>query len=74
MFLKSNIGQVLLKKLVSGTSMPQISTDDIKKLKIPLLSEIEQKKVIKSFSDEERISTEILKLKEKIEEIHKNSF
>jgi restriction endonuclease S subunit len=44
MFFKSNIGQAMLSQLVAGVAMPQISTAEIKQLKIPVLSENEKNK------------------------------
>jgi len=73
MFLKSKIGQSMIKELVSGTAMPQVSTENIKKLKIPILTEEEQDKIIKNFTKEIKVTEKIEKLKKEIEEIH-NSY
>ena len=72
MFLKSSIGQNMLKELVSGTAMPQISTDDMKKLKIPILSEKEKIKIHKNFIKEIKTMEKIDKLKMEIVEIHRS--
>jgi len=72
MFLKSNIGQIMLKELVSGTAMPQISTDDMKKLKIPILTEKEKEQIHKSFIKEIKTVEKIDKLKLEIADIHKS--
>jgi len=72
MFLKSQIGQNMLKELVSGTAMPQISTDDMKKLKIPTLTKSEKEKVYKNFIKEIKTIEKIDKLKIEIETIHKS--
>jgi len=70
MFLKSNIGQNILKELVSGTVMPQISTDDVKKMKIPIIYEEEKEKISKNFYKEIKIFEKINKLQLEIENIH----
>jgi len=72
MFLKSNLGQALLKQLTVGSSMPQISTNDIKKMPIPQLSQDEQKKVLLNFKSEIKLYNEIKKLQETIKQIHSN--
>lgn len=72
MFLKSNIGQNLLKKLSTGTTMPQITTKEIKALKVPIATMAEQKKIIKKFEEEVLLYKEIERLKEKVNKINNN--
>jgi len=72
MFLKSNIGQALLKQLTVGSSMPQISTNDIKEMLIPQLSPDEQKKVLLNFKNEIKLYNEINKIQNQIESIHQD--
>jgi len=72
MFFKSNIGQIMLKELVSGTAMPQISTDDMKKLKIPILTDKEKTQIHKNFIKEIKTMEKIDKLKLEIADIHRN--
>ena len=70
MFLKSDIGQAMLGQLVAGAAMPQISTNEIKKLQIPLLSENEKKQVLLNFNDEIKMYNEIDKINTNIAQIH----
>ncbi|PPK62820.1 type I restriction enzyme M protein [Malaciobacter marinus] len=72
MFLKSDLGQTILASLVAGTAMPQISTAEIKKLSIPLLSKEQEKRLISSFKDESKMYNEIEKINENIRSIHSN--
>jgi len=72
MFLKSDLGQTILASLVAGTAMPQISTAEIKKLSIPLLSKEQEKRLISSFKDESKMYNEIEKINEHIRSIHSN--
>jgi len=72
MFLKSNIGQNLLKKLSTGTTMPQITTKEIKALKVPIATMEEQKKIIKKFEEEVLLYKEMEYLKEKINKLNNN--
>lgn len=72
MFLKSDLGQTILASLVAGTAMPQISTAEIKKLSIPLLSKEQEKRLISSFKDESKMYNEIEKINENIKSIHSN--
>jgi len=72
MFLKSNIGQSLLKQLSTGTVMPQITTKDIKELDIPILNRDKQEEVIKNFNEEVNLFGEIESIKEKIHKINHN--
>ena len=74
MFLKSNIGQALLKQLSTGTIMPQITTKEIKELKIPILNIDKQKEVIHSFEYEAKLYKEIELLEKKIHKISNNFF
>ncbi len=70
MYLKSNIAQALLKQLVSGTAMPQISTREIKEFKVPVLPVDEQKRIIENFHEEVKLYNEIEKKKKMIHQIH----
>lgn len=72
MFLKSDLGQAILSSLVSGTKMPQISTDEIKQLTIPLLSNEQEMKLMQDFEEENKLNQEIEKLNKKIKNIHTN--
>lgn len=72
MFLKSDLGQTILASLVAGTAMPQISTAEIKKLSIPLLSKEQEKRLISSFKDESKMYNEIEKINDNIRSIHSN--
>ncbi len=72
MYLKSEIGQALLKQLVAGTAMPQIATREIKEFKIPILAESEKSCIIQSFKDEMKLYEEIEEKKIKINKIHSN--
>ena len=72
MFLKSDIGQAMLKQLVAGVAMPQISTKEIKQLEIPLFSTEEKEHIVNNFNKEIKMQEEIEQLKSKIDEIHHN--
>ena len=72
MFLKSNIGQALLKQLSTGTTMPQITTKEIKELKIPILNMAKQQESIEKFEYEVQLFEEIELLKQKIHKINNN--
>lgn len=72
MFLKSDLGQTILSSLVAGTAMPQVSTAEIKKLLIPILSKEQEKRLISSFKDESKMYNEIEKINENIRSIHSN--
>ena len=70
MFFKSDLGKTILSSLVAGTAMPQIATADIKKLVIPILTKEQEQKLIKSFSDELTLYSNIEEINKKIESIH----
>ena len=72
MFLKSDIGQAMLKQLVAGVAMPQISTKEIKQLEIPLFSPEKKERIVNNFNKEIEMQKEIEQLKRKIDEIHHN--
>jgi type I restriction enzyme M protein len=72
MFLKSSLGQSLLKQLVAGVAMPLISTAEIKQLQIPVLTDVKQKETILNFHDEIKMYNEINKIHADIEKIHNN--
>lgn len=72
MFLKSDLGQSILSSLVFGTVMPQISTDEIKQLNIPILSKEQEFKLIENFELENRLNEEINEINKKIKLIHTN--
>jgi len=70
MYLKSDIGQAILKQLVAGTAMPQIATREIKEFQIPILSESDESRIVQSFNDEMKLYEEIEEKKKKIHKIH----
>ena len=72
MYIKSDLGQAMLKQLVSGVAMPQISTVDIKKFKVPLLSKEEIVKVHDDYFAEHEHYAKIAKSQEDIKKIHSN--
>ncbi len=72
MYLKSEIGQALLKQLVAGTAMPQIATREIKEFKVPILPEDEMKRILKNFNDEIKLYEEIEEKRKAISNIHSN--
>lgn len=72
MYLKSNLGQNVLKELVSGTSMPLISTNDIKKLLIPIVTTEKSKNIIQNYSNEIRLMDKITSLQNEVQTIHTN--
>jgi len=70
MFLKSNIGQALLKQLTSGSAMPQIASSDIKGFLVPVFSEEQKKKMVSSFYKEIELYGEIDRLEGEIRGVH----
>lgn len=70
MYLKSDLGQTLLKQLVAGEAMPQITTADLKKLKIPVLSDEEIEQVWDNFDKEQDLYNEIEEIMDDIKKIH----
>ena len=72
MYLKSDIGQSLLKQLVAGVAMPQISTIEMKKFKVPMLTDNEKEQVLLNFNNEIKMYNEINKINTNIKKIHSN--
>lgn len=72
MYLKSDIGQALLKQLVAGVAMPQIATSEIKKFKVPVLSLSEQEHIMHQFQKEIELYETIEEQKNVIKKIHSN--
>ncbi len=72
MFLKSDIGQAMLKQLVVGVSMPQIATIEVKQLQVPQMPEVEKERIVDNFKKEIKMEKEIEMIKQKISEIHNN--
>lgn len=70
MFLKSNLGQTILSSLVAGTAMPQISTAEIKKLDVPILTKEQEKQTALNFDSELKMYNEINKIYTDIQKIH----
>jgi len=70
MYLKSDIGQALLKQLVSGAAMPQIATQEIKEFQVPFLSVDSAARIIENFHEEIKLYEEIEEKRQKINQIH----
>ena len=52
MFLKSDLGQFMLSRITSGTTMPLIHFADTRRFKVPMLSESEADDIVKKFEHE----------------------
>jgi|GEM_PF-1754225 len=72
MFLKSSMGQTLLRQLVSGTVMPQISTSDLKAMMVPLMPQQVMETIAARFAHETDLLDEIEALQKKRAKIHQN--
>ncbi|MDX9743232.1 MAG: restriction endonuclease subunit S, partial [Arcobacteraceae bacterium] len=70
MFFKSDLGQSILSSLVAGVAMPQVATAEIKMLKIPVLSKIDEEKLFLNFNNEIEMYNKITKLEQNIKQIH----
>jgi len=70
MYLKSDVGQSILKHLVAGIAMPQISTAEIKKLKVPLLSDDEKDQVMENYTKEVELYKELERIDKSIKKLH----
>ena len=72
MFLKSTLGQTIISTLQSGVAMPQISTAEIKKLKVPILTKEQEQQVVLNFNNEIEMYNEITLLETSIQQLHNN--
>lgn len=72
MFFKSTIGQTILSTLQSGVAMPQIATAEVKKLKIPVLDNEQEKQTVLNFNSELKMYNEINNIYADIQTIHSN--
>lgn len=70
MFLKSDLGQIILSSLVAGVAMPQISTVEIKKLNVPNLNKDEEEKLFLNFNSELEMYNKITNLEQNIKQLH----
>ena len=48
MFLKSDLGQFMLSRITSGTTLPLINFADTRRFKVPMLSESEADDIVKA--------------------------
>jgi len=74
MYLKSDIGQSLLKQLVAGVAMPQIATAEIKKFKIPIMTEEDKDRVLANYLKERDLYQKMEKIEQEIKDINNNYF
>lgn len=63
-FLRSDLGRCQLETLNSGSTIPIIKLADLRQVKMPIVDESEQKKVIESFYNEVEIGKKIEQLKQ----------
>lgn len=73
-FLKSEFGQIQLRKIISGASVPIIQLRDLEKIRIPIPVQIEQKKIIEKFEKIVQIEQKIVNLRNEQCEIHNNMY
>ena len=65
MFLKSDLGQFMLSRITSRTTMPLINFADTRSFKVPMLSESEADDIVKKFEHEIELFNEINSLEKK---------
>lgn len=69
MYLKSNSGQTLLNTLSSNTTMPQITTSNLKTLEVPIFTNKDIDTLNENFYKEIKLHDEIKKIGKKIKSI-----
>lgn len=72
MFLRSVLGQKLIKGISSGTLMEQIITKKLKELEAPRFTQTQIQKLNDNFEAEIKLYKEITKIKEQLERLHKD--
>ena len=51
LYLESELGQKYLKSVISGTKLPAISKENLENLKLPFMTENEQKEMEETYKD-----------------------
>jgi type I restriction enzyme M protein len=64
MYLRSDIGQILLKRIVSGATIPLIQLRALQELRVIVPDENEAQKIIKTFNRQVELQTQIELLKQ----------
>jgi len=65
-FLRSNYGQELLRRLVSGTAIAFLQTRELRQLKVPVLMQAQTQQAIAVLERQQQVSQEILRLQKEL--------
>ncbi|NCN96519.1 MAG: N-6 DNA methylase [Rhodoferax sp.] len=65
-FLRSDFGQELLRRLVSGTAIAFLQTRELRQLKVPVLTQEQTQQAIAVLERQQQVSQEILRLQKEL--------
>ena len=68
-FLRSDLGQELIRRLVAGAVIPFIQTRELRQLKIPVLNTEQEHQAIAVLERQQGVNREMLRLKKELESI-----
>lgn len=68
-FLRSDFGQELLRRLVSGSSIPFLQTRELRQLKVPVLPQEQSRQAIAVLERQQQVCQEIQRLQKELKSI-----
>jgi len=68
-FLRSDFGQELLRRLVSGSAISFLQTRELRQLKVPVLTQEQTHQAISVLDKQQQVCREILRLQQELESI-----
>lgn len=68
-FLRSDFGQELLRRLVSGAAIPFLQTRELRQLKVPVLSQEQNRQAIAVLERQQQVCQQILRLQKELKSI-----
>jgi type I restriction enzyme M protein len=71
MYLCSDVGETLLKGIISGATVPLIQLQQLKDVEIIVLDRAKQESIINTFKEQVQIQDQINKLQEKLQHLSK---
>ncbi len=73
-FLRSDLGQELIRRLVAGAAIPFIQTRELRQLKIPVLNAEQEYQAIEVLERQQEVNREMLRLKNELESIQMSAW
>lgn len=67
MFLRSDIGQELIRRLIAGAAIPFLQIRELRRIKVPLLSSVQADRAASVLEEQQKLRWELIRLQERLD-------